>query len=196
VKEDQLKLILVPWGATDYGDDLWLIENALIFCLESIVEILPPVGSAQYADLYSQLHGDKVRSAPQPAYSEGELRELAARAPKDVDAIVDGLISVTRSPDTDALRSITIAPRILVLPAGRIELPDAFVFEGFAAHRQARSECRVSDPAAFFELASSLAETVLAAVGAEVPSYIDSNRLIITESWEAFTDFIKAKRLA
>ncbi len=191
-----LKIVFAPWGASDYGDDVWLIENAIVFSLQSILDILPPVGDAQHADLYGQLGGDKVRTTPVAAYTEGQLRQLAVRAPEDVDAIVDGLLTITRDPDTNALSSIQIAPRVFLKQSGEIELPDAFVFDAFAVHRDARDKAVVRDPLAFFEMISALAEAILAPLGVELPSYIDGDRLMITPSWEAFTLFIKAKRLA
>lgn len=191
-----LKLVLIPWGVTDYGADIWLLENALVFGIESLLEKLPPAGAAQYADLYSQLQGDQSRNVIVPPLSETQLLQLAGRAPTGTDGIVDGLITVRRNPETDALVEAQIAPRILLLLEGTMQAPDAFVFNRFAAHQDGRGSLKIDDPNAFFTLAFQVAEALLAQLGVEIPYHLGPETLAITDNWEAYADFLQAKRLA
>jgi tetratricopeptide (TPR) repeat protein len=189
---DTLKLVFVPWGVSDYGADVWLLENALVFGIESILEKL----SAQYADLYGQLQGDQSRTALVPPLTDAQSRELADNAPAGTDALIDGLISVQRDPETNALTEAEIAPRLFLLPAKRWAAPDAFVFTGFAKHRNGRESLEVADQQAFFALAFGVASALLAVLGVEIPRGLNAGDLEITESWPAYCDFLKAKRLA
>ena len=193
---NQTKLIFVPWGATDYGVDVRLLEHALVFCLQSAIEMLPPRGSGSYADLYDQLEGETARTAAVPPFADSDIARLAARAPGDVNAIVDGLITAERDPDTFALRSVEIAPRIFILRDQAFALPDAFVFDGFAAHSNGRAQLCVSDIESFFRLCAALAVSILDANGVAPPSDFGAEKLSITRSWDAFRAFVTAKRLA
>src|SRR5579883_2777536 len=192
--ENNLKLAFVPWGVTDYGADVWLLDNALVFGIESILEKLSP--AAQYADLYSQLQGEQSRTAPVPALSETQLLQLSDRAPAATDGIVDGLITVRRDPETGALAEAQIAPRILLLPERRWEAPDAFVFTAFSREAKGRESLEVADPQGFFTLVFRVAEALLASLNVEIPYHSGPEDLQITDSWPAYLDFLKAKRLA
>lgn len=192
---NSLKLVFIPWGVNDFGADVWLLENALVFGIESILEKLP-AGTAQYADLYGQLQGDQSRNGIVPPLAEAQLMQLAGRAPAGTDGIVDGLIQIRRDPETDALIEAQIAPRILVLPEGRMEAPDAFVFAAFALHSGGRDNLKIAEPKAFFTLAFHVAEALLAQVGVDIPYHLGPDDLAITDSWPAYIDFLKAKRLA
>lgn len=193
---DTLKLIFVPWGVTDYGADVWLLENALVFGIESILEKLPPAGAAQYADLYGQLQGEQSRNVIVPPLSETQLMQLASRAPAGTSGIVDGLIAITRDRETGSIAEAQIAPRILILPEGRLEAPDAFVFTHFTKGAEGREDLTIDDSQAFFSLAFQVAESLLALVGVEIPYNLGPEDLAITSSWAAYLSFLKAKRLA
>jgi tetratricopeptide (TPR) repeat protein len=195
--EKTLKIIFVPWGSQDYGHDIWLLENALIFCIQAVLDSLTSPYNASYSDLYTQLRGDGVRERPVIPYSEQQLKDLASKAPEGTTAIIDGLIAdIKRSPDTNALESVTLAPRLLTLPLRSFALPDSFVFSEFAKHTKSRDECHVSDSMAFFTLASELAGSVLESLGFDKKLTLSPDKLQISESWDAFCAFLEAKRLA
>jgi len=190
-----LKLALIPWGADSFGEDLWLFENGMTFCIEYLLDLLPPSGFAQYADLYGQLGGDLLWTRPVRALGEAELMQLADRAPGDTDGIIDGMLAVETSPETGALRQVVVAPRVTFLPSRRIEAPEAFVFEHFEPHAVSGG-LNVSDANAFFHLAFSVALNVVALFGIDVPPSIGPEKLAISSSWSAFMLFLKGKRLA
>ncbi len=195
MSEAALRLVFAPWGADSAGDDLWLFENALVFAFESLVEALPPRGSAQYADLYGQLTGDAVRTTAVLPMTEEQLNRIGARAPQGTAAVIDGMLTVTRTP-TGALATVEVAPRVLVLARSRIEAPEAFVFDAFDGDSEGSRTLDVPEPLRFHALAFSVAEAVLAELGVAVPAYLGPEFLDITADWGAFQLFLKAKRLA
>jgi len=193
--DQTLKLVFVPWGADSFGEDVWLFENGITFCLELLLESIQPEGSAQYADLYGQLGGDDLRVRPVKALAEADLMHLADRVPAGTDGIVDGMLSVDSSTETGALSRVVVAPRVTFLPSRRIEAPEAFVFEHFDSNA-VPGGLNVSDPAAFFHLAFAVGLNVLALFGMELPPSVGPEKLQITENWPAFVLFLKGKRLA
>ena len=50
--------------------------------------------------------------------------------------------------------------------------------------------------ASWHALIVQVAEAVLSPLGVELPAYIDAERMRITDSWSAYADFLKGKRLA
>ena len=194
--EINLRLVFVPWGVDNAGDDLWLFENGLVFAMESLLDALPPRGSAQYADLYSQLSGEAIRTMAVKPIGEEQLGELADRAPVDTDAIIDGMLTVQRDLDSGGLTSVEIAPRLLFVRSREIAAPEAFVFDSFNKVSEGIDTLPVADPAIYYNLAFALAEAALGVVGVEIPAFLGPEFLQITESWPAHLLFLKAKRLA
>lgn len=193
--DESLRFVFAPWGADSFGEDVWLLENGLVFCLELLLETIPPAGFARYADLYAQLGGEDIRTRPVRPLSEADLMNLAGRAPSGTDAIVDGILAVESAPETGAMTRVTVAPRLTRLPDRRIEAPDAFVFDRFdpaAPHAAAG----IAEADAFYHLAFAVGMTILAAFDIELPPSVGPESLAITSNWSAFALFIKAKRLA
>ncbi len=185
-----LKFVLVPWGSDSVGEDVWLLENALVFGLECVFE---KVG-VSYADLYDQLQGDIKRTSTVRPYSESDLRALASRAPVDTDAIIDGHLAVQRGPETSAIIAIEAAPRILKLPHQTFEAPDAFRFDSFTPDSEHTTFVNVENQERWLAFVLVTAEAILAPFDVEVPAYVGPETLKMSRSWEAFCAFVKGKR--
>lgn len=188
-----IRLVFVPWGADSFGDDLWLFENGLILVIETMIDALEPRGSNVYADLYDQLSGQTIRTAPVRPLGEPQLEVLGTRAPKGTNAIVDGVFTVERAGD-GSLRRIEAALRLVLLPSLRVETPDAFVYDQFSSASGAILPITSSE--SFHALALAMARVLLGELGAALPSGLTPAGLMLTSHWEAFLHFIKAKRLA
>jgi len=187
---DELKLVLVPWGADIPGEDIWLLENALILGLESVFEAM----NIPYADLYDQLGGEAKRSSIVPPFTEAELLVLGGRAPEGTTAIIDGLITAIRDQATSDISAIEIAPRVLRIRAQSFDLPDAFRYQLSALAGGANGWFDVEQQERWHALIVILAEAILEPLDRTVPASIGPETLKMTESWAAYKSFIKAKR--
>jgi tetratricopeptide (TPR) repeat protein len=185
-----LKFVLAPWGADRGGEDIWLLENALILGIETVFETI----GIQYADLFDQLGGDLKRTAIVAPYQESEILALAKRAPADTSAILDGLITVTEDNAESTSLSVEVAPRVLLLPEQSFLLPDAFRFSAWTATNDAPGWFEIQDQDQWFALIIALTEALLAPFGLGVPANIGPESLSLTRSWPAYLTFIKAKR--
>jgi tetratricopeptide (TPR) repeat protein len=189
-----LKFVLVPWGANDSGEDIWLLENAIAFGLETIFEKSLPDSAVQFADLYDQLGAELKRTAVVSPYLESELNALASKTPIDIAGIIDGLISVMRDPATRHVLRAEIAPRMFRLPDRSFVVPDAFVFTSFSSSDAAAGALNVVDQERWHALVIHIAEAMLEPFGRWVPSSVGPESLRITPSWAAYCAFLKAKR--
>lgn len=193
--EQILRIVLVPWGTDNAGDDLWLFENGLVFAVESLIDALKPDGLRQYADMYSQMGGENIRSSAIRPLSEEQLVSIAERAPQGTTAVVDGMLKVWRNYQ-GGLYQVQVAPRILTLSDMRFAAPDAFIFDDFPPDQAGSETLRVDAPEAFHGLAFAAASAILEAAGYPAPAEMRPAMLQITNDWDAYLLFLKAKRLA
>jgi tetratricopeptide (TPR) repeat protein len=185
-----LKLVLVPWGADSYGDDVWLLENALLLGLETIFEKL----DVSYADLCDQLGSASKRTSTVIPFQEPDLLTLAGRAPEGTSAIIDGLITIVRDQETSAVRAVEIAPRLLQLPSLEFHLPDAFRFEAFFEASSKQASFEIDDQDAWHSLVLMAAGAILEPFEINVFAAVTPPDLQMSSSWGAYSLFIKGKR--
>ena len=182
--------MFVPWGATDFGEDVWLLENAIVFGLETLFE----AAGADYADLYSQLATASTALAPVSAYSQDQIVDLARRAPANTSCIIDGALLISRDPESNALERAEIAPRLFLQGSNRWEAPDAIVLSGFGAHRLGRDVLLMPDLSEYVHCVTCLFQDVGRPIGVSLSAESAHRHVSITTSWPAFIAFLKAKR--
>ena len=156
--EAEKKLVFAPWGASMFGEDVLLFEHGLLLAMETAVEA---AGGFAYADIHDQLGGADKREQPTPPLMEADIRTLAARA--GCDALVDGMISPVRDPETGALAHVTVSPRVFLPRESRFVAPDSFTFAAFDPH--GRPETLALDYDRYIALQSRLCAALLDALG-------------------------------
>ncbi|MBV9850191.1 MAG: tetratricopeptide repeat protein [Armatimonadetes bacterium] len=184
------KLVFAPWGAGMFGEDVLLFEHGLLFAMETTVE----AAGLAYADIHDQVGGADKRERPTPPLAEADIRALAARA--GCDALVDGMLSPARDPQTGALAHMTVSPRLFFFfpRAGRFEAPGGFTFSAFDP--DTRPEILALDYDLYIALQYRLCAAVFDALNLDLPPGFTTDRLQITPSWDAYLAFLKGKRLA
>ena len=183
------KWVFAPWGAAMFGEDVLLFEHGLLLAMETATEA---AGGLVYADIHDQAGGANKRERPTPPLTETEVRALAGRA--GCDALVDGMLSPVRDPDTGALAHMTVSPRLFLPREGRFVAPDGFTFAAFDPHGQ--PETLALDYDLFVALQLRLCRALFDALGRDLPPDFTADRLQVTPSWDAYLDFLKGKRLA
>ena len=191
---DRLKFVLVPWGSTSSGDDVWLLENALLFGLETIFEQTVADSEVQFADITSQLGAELKKTSVVAPYLESDLNALASRTPVDVNGIIDGLLTVHREPATHKIISAEIAPRLFRLPERSFVIPDAFVFSAFSTDPGSDLSLQIANIETWNSLVIEVAESLLEPFGWSVPAHIGPETVRVSTSWAAHCAFLKAKR--
>jgi Tfp pilus assembly protein PilF len=185
-----LKFVLVPWGTNLHGEEIWLLENALIIEIERFLERL----EIAYADLYDQLGGDNKRKSVIPPFREDEILALAARTPDGTAALVDGLITVQKL--ESGVHVVEVAPRVLLLPSHEFRLPDAFRFQGLSATGDQNNWFSCADQDVWHAFTIAVTEAILESFDVQIPANFDPKTLKMTTSWPAYIAFIKGKRAA
>jgi len=185
-----LKFVFVPWGCDSYGEEVWLLENALILGLEAVFEAM----DVSYADLYDQLNGSSKRLGPVAPFQDSDLLTLASKAPADTTAVIDGLITGTLQPADGVPAAIEFAPRILDMEKRLFQLPDAFRFEAFSLEQTDLGRLQIEDQVPWHTLIIMVAEAILELFDTSVPANIGPETLQMTSSWPAYCAFIKGKR--
>ena len=183
------KLVFAPLGADMFGDDILLFEHGLLFALQTAVEA---AGGFAYADVHDALGGADKKERPVPPLTEGEIFALADKA--HCNALVDGLLHCERDAETGALASVTVSLRVFFPASGEFVAPDSLLFTGFDAN--ARPETLALDYDLWIALQYRLCESLLDALGVNVPWNFTTDALQVTESWPAYVAFLKGKRLA
>jgi tetratricopeptide (TPR) repeat protein len=192
--EEALRFVMAPWGAEGAGEDVWLLENALVFGLENIFEQTLPDRHVHFADLYDQLGGELKRTSIVTPYTENEIRTLASKTPAGTDAIVDGLLTPTRDRTSGRITSLEIAPRLYLIGSRTFTIPDAFIFSAFDDADDDSFKINVSDFDHWNALVIHVAESLMEPFRWTVPSSIGPENLRVTHSWQAYCSFLKGKR--
>ena len=185
----QQKLVFAPLGADMFGDDILLFEHGILFALETAVEA---AGGFAYADVHDALGGTDKKDRPSPPLTEGEVFALAAKA--QCDALVDGMLSCERHPETGALARITVSLRVFLPATGEFFAPDSLTLSAFDPN--ARPEVLALDYDLWIALQYRLGVALLDTLGANVPWGFTTDVLQPTASWPAYVAFLKGKRLA
>ncbi|MDQ2799113.1 MAG: tetratricopeptide repeat protein [Armatimonadota bacterium] len=183
------KLVFAPFGADMFGEDILLFEHGLLLALETAVEM---AGGIAYADVHSYLDGPAKRERPVPPLTETQIRDLAAKA--ECAAVVDGVLTCARHPETAALAQIAASLRIFFAGSGEFVLPDGFSFKAFSP--EARPEELSVDFDLFIALQYRMCEEFLLALGVGIPPAFTAETLQRTRSWPAYIAFLKGKRVA
>lgn len=181
--------MFAPFGADDYGEDVFLFEHGLLFALELAVEA---TGTFAYADVHAQVGGEDKKNHPTPPLSEADVRALAGRA--GCEAFIDGMLSLTRNPETGALTEAQVAPRLFFPRENRFVAPDALAFRAFLP--DGSPETLSLDYDLYIALQYRLSEALLDALAQDPPLGWTTDRFQITPSWPAYVAFLKAKRVA
>lgn len=185
----QRKLVFAPLGADMFGDDILLFEHGILFALETAVEAASGFASA---DVHDALGGADKRERPVPPLTEGEVFALAAKA--QCDALIDGMLSCERHPQSGALARVTVSLRVFVPATGEFFAPDSLTFAAFDAG--ARPEVLALDYDLWIALQYRLCAALLDTLGANVPWSFTTDALQPTPFWPAYAAFLKGKRLA
>ena len=185
----QRKLVFAPLGADMFGDDILLFEHGILFALQAAVEA---AGGFAYADVHDALGGTDKKNHPTAPLTEGEVFALAAKA--QCDALIDGMLSCERHPETGALARITVSLRVFVPATGEFFAPDSLMLSSFDA--DARPEVLALDYDLWVALQYRLCVSLLDTLGANVPWDFTADTLQPTPSWPAYIAFLKGKRLA
>ena len=185
----QRKLVFAPLGADMFGDDILLFEHGILFALETAVEA---AGGFAYADVHDALGGTDKKDHPVPPLTEGEIFALASKA--QCDALIDGMLSCERHPETGALTQITASLRVFVPATGEFFAPDSLTLTAFDP--AARPEVLALDYDLWIALQYRLGVSLLDTLGANVPWSFTTDALEVTSSWPAYVAFLKGKRLA
>lgn len=185
----QRKLVFAPLGADMFGDDILLFEHGILFALETAVEA---AGGFAYADVHEALGGTDKKDRPVPPLTEGEIYALAAKA--QCDALIDGMLSCERHPETGALARITVSLRVFFPATGEFAAPDSLMFTAFDL--ETRPETLTLDYDLWVALQYRLCVSLLDTLGANVPWNFTTDVLQVTASWPAYVAFLKGKRLA
>ena len=185
----QRKLVFAPLGADMFGDDILLFEHGILFALQAAVEA---AGGFAYADVHDALGGTDKKNHPTAPLTEGEIFALAAKA--QCDALIDGMLSCERHPETGALARITVSLRVFVPATGEFFAPDSLMLSSFDA--DARPEVLALDYDLWVALQYRLCVSLLDTLGANVPWDFTADTLQPTPSWPAYIAFLKGKRLA
>lgn len=189
MSQTERKLVFAPLGADDYGEDILLFEHGLLFALQTAVET---IGGFSYADIHAQLGGPDKREHPTPALTEPDIRALAARA--QCDALIDGLLTATRNPDTGALTEMAVSLRVFLPGDNQFAAPDTLMFRAFSPDDTPE---RLSlDYDLYIALQYRLCEALLDILGLDPPRSWTTDRLQLTPSWPAYVAFLKGKRVA
>lgn len=183
------KLVFAPLGADLFGDDILLFEHGILFALQTAVEA---AGGFAYADVHEALRGSEKKDHPVPPLTEAEVFALAAKA--QCDALIDGLLSCERHPETGALTRITVSLRVFTPITGEFQAPDSLTFTAFDP--EARPEVLALDYDLWIALQYRLSVALLDTLGANVPWNFTTDALQVTLSWPAYQAFLKGKRLA
>ena len=189
VTPPQRKLVFAPLGADMFGDDILLFEHGILFALQAAVEA---AGGFAYADVHDALGGTDKKNHPTAPLTEGEVFALAAKA--QCDALIDGMLSCERHPETGALARITVSLRVFVPATGEFFAPDSLMLSSFDA--DARPEVLALDYDLWVALQYRLCVSLLDTLGANVPWDFTADTLQPTPSWPAYIAFLKGKRLA
>ena len=185
----QRKLVFAPLGADMFGDDILLFEHGILFALQAAVEA---AGGFAYADVHDALGGTDKKNHPTAPLTEGEVFALATKA--QCDALIDGMLSCERHPETGALARITVSLRVFVPATGEFFAPDSLMLSSFDA--DARPEVLALDYDLWVALQYRLCVSLLDTLGANVPWDFTADTLQPTPSWPAYIAFLKGKRLA
>ena len=185
----QRKLVFAPLGADMFGDDILLFEHGILFALQTAVEM---AGGFAYADVHDTLGGADKKDRPVPPLTESEVFALAAKA--QCDALIDGMLSCERHPETSALSQIRVSLRVFTPATGEFSAPDSLTFTAFDP--QARPEVLALDYDLWIALQYRLSVALLDTLGANVPWNFTTDNLQVTSSWLAYVAFVKGKRLA
>jgi len=183
------KLVFAPLGADMFGDDILLFEHGILFALQAAVEA---AGGFAYADVHDALGGADKKDRPMAPLTEEEVFALAAKA--QCDALIDGMLSCERHPETGALARITVSLRVFVPAGGEFFAPDSLTLSAFDAG--ARPEVLALDYDLWVALQYRLCVSLLDTLGANVPWDFTADTLQPTSSWPAYLAFLKGKRLA
>lgn len=187
----QRKLVIAPFGADTYGDDILLFEHGLLFGLELALEA---IGGFTFADVHEQLGGGDKREQVMPALSESEVRALAAKAA--CDTLIDGMLVCARDEETDALAEVAVALRFFSPSLDEFAVPDALVFSAFStADEGSRSATSLAlDFDRYLNLQFQVCIEVFNALETELPDSFTVDNLRVTSNWEAYALFVKGKR--
>ena len=185
----QRKLVFAPFGADMFGDDILLFEHGVLFALETAVEA---AGGFAYADVHDALGGTDKKDHPVPPLTKGEVFTLAAKA--QCDALVDGMLTCERHPETGALARVTVSLRVFIPASGEFFAPDSLTLSAFDP--EARPEVLALDYDLWIAQQYRLCLSLLDTLGANVPWNFTTDALEVTDSWPAYIAFLKGKRLA
>ena len=182
-----IKLVFAPFGCDTYGEDILVFENGLLFALESATEL---TGQSVYSDIHDRLGGMSKLEHPVPTLSEESIRLLAERA--QCDHFIDGALNCERDAATGALTEVIVALRIFHRSTNQFSTPEALAFRAFTEHGLPSKLDLDFD--FYIALQLRLSETLLTTLQFDIPTALTADSLQMTQSWQAYELFLKAKR--